>query len=163
MAKTEFLILCDHAEAVNGKLYVMGAGWTTLLRAPVSARSQPDQPTSPPSPSRFAIAASFLVDWADANDATPFRISLEDEDRRQVHLQAGGELRPGRAPLATKGSPVRTVLAIPVLMAFPNAGGYCVAAQVAGQPETVVTFEVADPPTLGPTLSSAPLPPLPME
>ena len=47
------LLLCDHAEAVNGKLYIMGAAWN-LLQAPGQAIS-------------IALAIVVKVGWDEAD------------------------------------------------------------------------------------------------
>ena len=47
------LLLCDFAEAVNGKLYVMGGGWNILFA--------PGQPVT------MSVAAVIAVPWDRTN------------------------------------------------------------------------------------------------
>ena len=47
------LLLCDFAEAVNGKLYVMGGGWNILFA--------PGQPVT------MSVAAVLAVPWDRTN------------------------------------------------------------------------------------------------
>ena len=41
MAEIEYVVNADHAEAINGKLYLHGVGWTDLLQPPPAPLASP--------------------------------------------------------------------------------------------------------------------------
>jgi hypothetical protein len=150
--RIEYVLLCDAAQTtMEGKLYVLGGGWSQIIRwvAP------PASSLIPP-PTQFAIAASFLFDWNDANQPTGIRVTIEHQDERPPIFEVGAQITAGRAPQATPGDPLRAMIALPILINFPEAGGYCVRAHMDGAPQDVmVRFRVNDsvmmvPPTTSP-------------
>ena len=56
------LLLCDYAEAINGKLYIMGGGWTICA----------------PGPRNMAVAIRVLVPWSDTNKQHNLALMLQD-------------------------------------------------------------------------------------
>lgn len=58
------LLLCDHAEEVAGKLYVLGGGWSIYRGAPVT----------------MGLAVKIAVPWDEANVAHDFLAQLVTED-----------------------------------------------------------------------------------
>ncbi len=101
------LLLADAAEAVNGKLYILGGGWSVIG----------------PGPTPFAIAMKVEVPWDQANTRHDFRLELLDSDGRPVPVQQelGAEPKPlvldgsfevGRPPGLPAGTPLDTVLAV---------------------------------------------------
>ena len=138
--EVDFLILCDAAQvAPDGKLYALGAGLTFIAR-PVAAGTQA---TTPP-PSRFALAAGFLIDWNDTNEQLSVRVAIEDDDNHPlVQLQA--QLVVGRPPQAPPGMEQRALLALPIMMQFPKSGAYHVRATIdSHHAQRVVNFQVVD-------------------
>jgi hypothetical protein len=71
------IMLADSAQAVGGKLYVLGGGWN-MVRGPVSS----------------ALAVLFTVSWDLANIRHNWRIELVDSDNRAVALQQPGTEEP---------------------------------------------------------------------
>ena len=63
------MLLADAVDAVNGKLYVLGAGWDM---------------TSPPSP--MAIALLIQVPWDQANHKHEWKLELVDSDGSPVEI-----------------------------------------------------------------------------
>jgi hypothetical protein len=61
------IMLADSAQAVGGKLYVLGGGWN-MVRGPVAS----------------ALAIIFNVSWDLANTRHAWRIELVDSDNRSV-------------------------------------------------------------------------------
>jgi hypothetical protein len=61
-------LLADHAQALGGKLYVMGAGWNV----------------TGPAPTMFALAGIVELDWNEANEARHLQIRLLTEDGQPV-------------------------------------------------------------------------------
>lgn len=66
------MMLADFAQAVNGKLYIMGGGWS--LTGPM------------PNPS--AIAIKIEVPWDEANRKHNLKLELMDSDDRPVLVPA---------------------------------------------------------------------------
>jgi hypothetical protein len=91
----------DHAEAVNGKLYVMGGGFDRLA------------PPTIPWDVRFSLAAVLLVPWKDTNRRFPLEASVTSVDGEELGWQLAGELEAGRAP-GTRGADATIVIAAPV-------------------------------------------------
>lgn len=93
------MLLADHAEAINGKLYIMGGGWSI----------------SGPSPSPSALAIKIEVPWNDANRRHELKVELLDGDYRPVlvptpagncALVVTGSFEVGRPPGIIIGSPL---------------------------------------------------------
>jgi hypothetical protein len=139
--RIEYVILCDSAQASpDGKLHILGGGWNQIGR-----------PVAPPGtslnvpPTQFAIAASFLFDWNDANRPIGMRMTVERQEERPPLFEVRAQLTAGRPPQVTPGDPLRALVAIPVLINFPEPGSYCVRAQLEGfPPDTIIRFRVVD-------------------
>ncbi|HEX4699067.1 MAG TPA: hypothetical protein VH857_06870 [Actinomycetes bacterium] len=72
------MLLADSAQEVNGKLYVLGGGWSV---------TGPDVPP-------MAIAIKLDVPWSGANAPHQFVLDLVDEDGHPVSAgDAGGGVR----------------------------------------------------------------------
>ncbi len=93
------MLLCDFCEAVNGKLYIMGGGWSV----------------TGPQPMPFGIAILIQVPWDQANRRHEFRFELVTSDGEPVKvsspdgeqpLVAQGEFEVGRPPGVKPGTPL---------------------------------------------------------
>jgi len=73
------LMLADAAQAVNGKLYIMGGGWSVMG----------------PEPTPYAIALKVEVPWDETNKRHTLMLRLLDEDGRPVRVAA-----PNQDPVA---------------------------------------------------------------
>lgn len=89
------LLLCDYAEAVNGKLYIMGGGWTTC----------------PPGPRFMAVAIRVIVSWSETNTKHQLALFLQDAEGNQTEfgdppqpVEKTGEFEVGRPPGIPKGT-----------------------------------------------------------
>lgn len=101
------LVLCDFAEAVGGKLYISGAGWTNIVAQ---------------APAPVALGVIVQVPWDQTNSQHQLIIRLVDQDGNQVSLErAPNELVPvmqqgkfelGRPPGIPHGSALSMTLAI---------------------------------------------------
>lgn len=139
--RIEYVVLCDAAQTTQeGKLYVLGGGWSNIARiVPPAGADVPAPPT------QFAIAASFLVDWNDANRPIAIRVTIEPQDEHPPLYEAQAQITAGRPPQAIAGDPLRVLIALPILMHFPEQGSYCVRAHMEGaQQDAVVRFQVSD-------------------
>jgi hypothetical protein len=99
------MLLADFVQAAEGKLNVIGAGWT--LTGP------------PPSPS--GIGLIFDVPWDRANEQIRFRLELLDQDGNEVivptpdgeqPLFIEGAFEVGRPPGIKRGTPITFPVAI---------------------------------------------------
>ena len=102
--KVTFL-LADAAEAVGGKLYILGGGWSI----------------TGPQPSPAALAIKIEVPWSEANRPHEWKAVLEDQDGQAVTLptpegesvvEVGGSFEVGRPPGLIEGTPLDLPIAI---------------------------------------------------
>jgi hypothetical protein len=100
------LLLCDAAQAVDGKLYVLGGGWSI----------------TGPQPTPSALAIKIAVPWDRANQRIPLRAALQTQDGTPVMAPTGPEetqpvevnleLEVGRPPGLLPGTPLDAVVAL---------------------------------------------------
>lgn len=98
------LLLCDFAQAVQGKLYVLGGGWS------IKGANSP-----------MAIALKIEVPWSEANRRHRWALELRDaegqgvevntpEGKQPVRLE--GQLEVGRPAGLPEGTPLDSATAI---------------------------------------------------
>jgi hypothetical protein len=104
-----FIILCDFAEELNGKLYIMGGGFSRLFKV---------RPTFD-----FSIAAKLLVPWVATNERHSIVLSLHDTDGNPVvqgdeshEVRVEGQVEVGRPP----GLPAGTEIDLPLVWRFED-------------------------------------------
>jgi hypothetical protein len=134
----DFVILADHAESLNGKIYLMGGGWEVRH---VRDFSQPVPLT---------LAVAFLVPWTATNQLHHLGLRVEDADGRQL-ADVKGEFVAGSPPHLIAGTTQRVPLAfqhIPVLLGGP--GSYVVIVTLNDQDEKRITFTALAAPREGP-------------
>jgi len=128
------IILCDAAEEINGKLYILGGGWTHLLK--------PNQPTN------VALAMMIRVPLDDAGKQHKIDVSLLREDgepfrlgENPVRLEGAFEVGapPGMKPERELIAPV----ALQFLLALPP-GDYVWQLRIDGSPVTTAPFWVQE-------------------
>jgi hypothetical protein len=99
------MMLCDYAQVSDGKLYILGGGWSMVG----------------PQPSPSAIALKLDVDWSEADRQHHWELFLEDADGRPVMLETNegaqavevrGEMSVTRPTGIPEGSPIDVSLAI---------------------------------------------------
>jgi hypothetical protein len=102
------LLLADFAEVVNGKLYVMGAGFTAVQIADFEQSH------------RFFVAAALRIPWTYTNQEIPLGGRLETLDAVPLECWSlEGQLEAGRAPGQRSGDTV-TMFAAPVEVVVPE-------------------------------------------
>jgi hypothetical protein len=138
MPQVELLTVANHAEAINGLLYLSGAGWTDLRR-PIPPDGQ--LPTN-----HIGVGVAILVPWDETNYQHNVSLRIESADGA-ILLQVQGQFEMGRPPGLAPGSDLRTVLAFTGEIVFPAAGIYRVVATVAEDIRSV-TFRVHDVPVV---------------
>lgn len=99
------MLLADSAEAVNGKLYILGGGWSIIG----------------PEPTPMAIAIKIEVPWDEANkrhtlqlalvnaDGQPFMVPTPTGDRP---MELSAEFEVGRPPGLKPGTPLDLPVAL---------------------------------------------------
>lgn len=97
------MLLADAAQVAEGKLYIMGGGWTD----------------TGPNPAPMAIALKIDVPWDETNRRHKWDLSLLDEDSKPVlvgdkPIGLGGEFEAGRPPGHKSGTPITLPLAISI-------------------------------------------------
>lgn len=98
------MMLADSVQAVGGKLYILGGGWSI---------------TAPGVPSGVAIY--FQVPWDQTDDKHNFKLELLTSDGETVPDELGnpvavdGEFQVGRPPGLKRGTPID----VPVAFNFP--------------------------------------------
>lgn len=101
------LLLADAVQAVGGKLYVLGGGWSICG----------------PDPTQMAIGVKVEVPWDRAGRSHGFRLALEDADGGPVTVpghggdkavSVEGTFNVGRPDGVPAGTPIDVVLAINV-------------------------------------------------
>lgn len=106
------LLLADWAQALNGKLYIMGGGWSVTN----------------PEPGPMAIAIKVEVPWDQANTEHTLQLRLEDSDGEPVPNAEGepteikAEFEVGRPPGLKPGTPLDFSIAINLQRADLPAG-----------------------------------------
>jgi hypothetical protein len=107
------MMLADAAQEVNGKLYVLGGGWSVT------------GPVLPP----MALALKLDVPWSAANQQHEFLLVLVDADGHPVRVgvddgdvRAGGTFEVGRPPGLPAGTDIDFAFAVTV-PSLPLAAG----------------------------------------
>lgn len=134
-----WIILCDFAEVINGKLYIQGGGWSRLNLNVVAGQGV-----------SVYIAGKVLVPWTDTNQRRSLKVSLVDADGAQVLIDEkpiaiDGEFEVGRPP----GLPPGTEIDVPLSFRFEGVpippGRYRWELSIADEPIAQATFDVIAP------------------
>ena len=128
------VLLCDWAEAVNGKLYIMGGGWTRAVAG---------------QPIVLALAVKLGVPWEDANKRIPIRVSLLTEDGQPVKVgdrtvEIDGEMEVGRPAGLKRGSLLDAVVVFRIPGLQLDKGGYSWRLKVGGKDFPGIAFDVVE-------------------
>jgi len=99
------MMLCDAAQVSDGKLFILGGGWSI----------------TGPEPAPSAIALKLEVDWNEAGTPHHWELFLVDADGREVHFETAegsqaieirGDFTVQRPQGVPEGTPVDLPLAI---------------------------------------------------
>jgi hypothetical protein len=131
------LLLCDFAEAVNGKLYAMGGGWNILFA--------PGQPVT------MSVAAVIAVPWDRTNQSHDLSLELLTDDGGAVEIEGQtvavtGQFELGRPPGIKAGSSQNAPFVWTFAGLVLDAGGYEWKLSIGGEPVGSRAFTVAHPP-----------------
>ena len=131
------MLLCDAAQVQGGKLYVLGGGWSRVLKLV---------------PLQLTLAIQLVVPWHSANKPMVLVISLLDSDGNPVPTSTGqpmqviGQMEVGRPPGLKPGTPLDQTLAIPIGPLDLPGGVYRWDLQLDGELLESVPFEVVTAP-----------------
>lgn len=126
--RLDFLMLADRAEAVNGKLYMVGGGFDRV------------GVTSFPSGANFDVALGAMVDYNETNEPHTFELRLESVDNDVVLGPIGGQVEVGRPPGMKLGQSQRVTLVFRGPFPIPSPGEYSWVAVLDGQRQTPTRF-----------------------
>ena len=115
------LMLADSAQAVDGKLYVLGGAWNMLRFAEFPASLM------------VGIAVAIDVDWNETNRRHHLDVHFEDADGNPMDPRIGADFEAGRPPGAIAGAELRIVLAVNGPLAIPAPGSYAAVATIGGE------------------------------
>jgi hypothetical protein len=110
--RLDFLLVADRAEAVNGKLYVLGGGWDRI--------NMPQLPGA----ANFDVALGILVGYTETNERHEFQLALEDDDGNVVVGPVGGQFEMGRPPGLKPAQAQRFMVAVRGPFVLPGPGEY---------------------------------------
>lgn len=130
------LLLCDHAEAINGKLYIMGAAWN-LLQAPGQAIT-------------IALAIVVKVAWDEADQSHELVAELLDADGERIVMNGepvapSGRFELGRPTGVKPGSTLNMPLAFNLSGLVLAVGQYEWRLTIDGDPVARAPFAVVEP------------------
>jgi len=140
--KVGFLLLSDHSESVNGKLYMVGGGWN-MLRLPEL-----------PHDWGFHIALGLDVGWDETNTHHELLVNLHDPDGAELGEGLSAEFEAGRPPGMPPGQEQRLVMSIATSATFTTSGPHAAVVQADGEEIGRARFYV----TAGPAPAAEPDP-----
>ncbi len=124
------MMLADGAQAVNGKLYILGGGFDHINMPSV------------PFQHRFDLAMLIDVPWTATNEPHHLVIELLDADNNPSGYRAEATLEAGRPPGMRRGTSFVVPLAIPVVANFEAPGRYALRGSINGEERHRVAIEV---------------------
>lgn len=128
------IILCDAAEVSNGKLYILGGGWTHLLR--------PNQQTN------VALAMVIRVPLDEAGKQHKLEVSLLNDEGEPVHfgdnpVRVEGAFEVGKAAGVKPGGELIAPVALQFGLAL-SSGSYVWELRINGEPAAKAPFWVQE-------------------
>jgi hypothetical protein len=127
-----FLMLTDHSEVLNGKVYAMGGGWNMLRFAEL------------PVEHRFGIAFGVDVAWDETNRRHGLTLEIQGPDGERLGDELSFEIETGRPAGSVAGQDQRVVISFDANASLVSAGPHAVVIR-AGESELGRSrFYVAD-------------------
>ena len=121
------MLLCDAAQSINGKLYIMGGGWSMIG----------------PEPTASAIALKVDVPWDEANRKHRMQLALLNADEQPVvvptpmgeqKVEVTAEFEVGRPPGVKPGTAIDLSMAFSIgPLPLPPDGRYVWRCSIDGQ------------------------------
>lgn len=129
------MLLCDWAEQINGKLYIMGGGWSLAAAGrPISV----------------ALAIHLAIPWDRTNIGHAIALRLVTEDGEPVTDDAGnaivmeGKVEVGRPAGLQPGTPIDAPLAVVIPQIALEPKGYRWELHVGGDEVGSVSFRAVE-------------------
>ena len=138
IVRLDFLVLADKAEAIGGKLYLMGGGFDRVRLAAIPGAAQ------------FDVAVGILVGYNETNLQHAFELRCEDPDNNLVFDAPRGAIEVGRPPGMTASSEQRALLVFAGPFPFPSAGDYSWVLVLNGERQASTRFRVEQAQLLAP-------------
>ena len=113
----DFVLLADRAEAINGKLYVMGGGWDRLWL------------TEFPKAFVASIAIGVIVPWSATHTDHRLCVLVVTADETEI-ANAQVTFAAGASPQMKRGESQRILVAFTMSPTFPGPGTYKVKALI---------------------------------
>lgn len=134
--QVDYMVLADAAAAVQGKLYIHGAGWDTLFAASF--------PVTHPT---MSVAIRLRVPWTDTNQPHHLELDIVDDDSQSiVPTPPGpfrGDINVGRPPQLAQGDDQVVPLALNLNgLIFQQAGVYAIILRIDGMEAMRSPFRV---------------------
>lgn len=127
--KIDYAVLADAAQAVGGKIFILGGGWNVFRSA------------NYPAPVQLAVAIGMGFASNEIGVRYPVKIVIADEAGVPVVPELNGQIETGQlAPDLPKGLPVKVPLAWNVSFAVPRPGRYGIVITV-GSSQTELAFD----------------------
>jgi Family of unknown function (DUF6941) len=123
------MITADGAQAVNGKLYILGGGFDHINMPQV------------PFQHRFDLAILIDVPWTATNEPHHLVVELLDADGDPLGYRAELTLETGRPPGMRRGTSFTVPIALPVIAEFPEPGRFALRASINGTERNRVAIE----------------------
>jgi hypothetical protein len=124
------MMLADHAQVADGKLFISGGGWSTCG----------------PGPSPCAVAVLFHVPWQETDRKVSFTLRLLDEDGHGVHqpgpesavpVHVNGHFEAHRTAATAPGSEITVPMSFNIILQLAPGGRYIWALEVDGHSDDV--------------------------
>lgn len=133
--KLNAFFLADHAEAVNGKLYVTGGCWDRIFAVKL--------PTVHP---HLSVVVSILVPWQATNEKHGLELALVDADGNStLPGKIGGEFELGRPPGWRPGDDSNLVAVFHLnMIPFNSKGNYAFVLKVDGDELSRTSLKVEE-------------------
>lgn len=123
----DFVVLGDYAQAVQGKLHLIGGGWNLW-----HAQQYPNVV-------HFGLGIGILVPWSLTNRKHGFRFVIRASEGAEL-ANGGGEFEMGRPPGTPPGMTQRVVIGLSGELQLSEPGTYEIIVTAASD-EKRVTFE----------------------
>lgn len=138
--RVDFVILADRAEAVNGKLYMMGGAWDRMWVADFAQQQF------------LSIATGIVVPWNATNQPHKLTIRVETQDANEI-ATLSLNFNAGRPPFLGHAESQRIPLAFQLAIRLPEPGAYVIKAFIDDYESNKTVFYVQllpTPPVMAP-------------
>jgi uncharacterized protein DUF6941 len=127
--KIEYALLADAAQAVGGKIFVLGGGWN-LFRSP-----------NFPAPVQLAVAIGLGFTSNEVGVKCPLSVVIADDSGVPIIPEVKGQVETGQtAPDMPRTATVKIPVAININLSLPHPGTYGIVV-TAGSSTAQLSFE----------------------